>query len=93
MRLDDGSWAVAWEDDLSGHDQSYVRRILPSRRELGPVRCMNELETKSVPDRVLPSIVAWRGGWIAAWGDRRRSLGWDVFVRVAGPGFDAPTER
>ena len=49
---------MGWEDDLAGHDQSYVRRIRPSRRELGPIGCLNELETKAVPDRVLPA------GWV-----------------------------
>ncbi|MBK7876908.1 MAG: hypothetical protein IPJ77_14375 [Planctomycetes bacterium] len=93
VRLDDGTWAVAWEDDLSGHDQTYVRRILASKRELGPVRCMNELDSKVVPDRVLPSIAPWNGGWIATWGDRRRSLGWDVYAKVAGPRFDAIRPR
>lgn len=93
VRLDDGSWIVAWEDDLSGHDQSYVRRVLRSRKELGPVVCANELETKSVPDRVLPAIASYQGGWIAAWGDRRRSRGWDVYVRVVGRAFDALPKR
>ncbi|MBI5362348.1 MAG: hypothetical protein HZA53_04155 [Planctomycetes bacterium] len=88
VRLDDGGWVVAWEDDLSGYDQTCVRRILPSKRELGPVRTLNQTETRSVPDRVLPAIAAWRGGFFGAWGDRRRSLGWDVYARAVGPRFD-----
>lgn len=93
FRLDDGTWTVAWEDDLSGHDQIYVRRILASRSELGPVRLVNETETRCVPDRVLPAVAAWRGGWLAAWGDRRRSLGWDVYLRAVGPRFDDARKR
>lgn len=93
FRLDDGTWTVAWEDDLSGHDQIYVRRILASRSELGSVRLVNETETRCVPDRVLPAVAAWRGGWLAAWGDRRRSLGWDVYLRAVGPRFDDARKR
>jgi hypothetical protein len=92
-RLADGSWVCAWEDDLSGYDHIHARRILPGARALGATVLVEELTTRSVPDRVLPSIAAWKDGFLAAWGDRRRSLGWDVFAKVLGAGWDAPAPR
>lgn len=88
-RLADGSIAIAWEDDLSGYDHTLLRRIQPNGRELGPIVRINELETTAVEDRVAPAVAAFRDGVVAAWGDRRRSKGWDVYVRVLGPKFDA----
>jgi hypothetical protein len=49
---------------------------------------INELETKAVEDRVAPKIAVLTDGIVAAWGDRRRSLGWDVYLRILGPKFD-----
>lgn len=92
-RLADGSWLVAWEDDLSGYDEIHARRILPSGRALGRAVLVNELPSRSVPDRVLPSVAACGDGFLACWGDRRRSLGWDVFVKRAGARWDAPEAR
>jgi hypothetical protein len=92
-RLADGTWAVAWEDDISGYDHAYVRRIEKDRRELGPIVRINELETKSIQDRQAPRIAALADGLQCAFGDRSRSLGWDVRVRVVGPGFDQVGKR
>lgn len=92
-RLSDGSWVVAWEDDLSGYDEIHARRILPSGRALGRTVLVNEIGSRSVPDRVLPSIAASAAGFIACWGDRRRSLGWDVFVKLLGARWDAADPR
>ena len=91
-RLADGSIAVSWEDDLSGYDHTLLRRIRPSGRELGPIVRINELETTVVEDRVAPSIAPFRDGVLAAWSDRRRSKGWDIYVRILGPRFDAVTK-
>ena len=88
IRLADGTWAVAWEDDISGHDQTYLRRILKNGRELGPTVRINELETSSVPDRQAPVAAALSDGIVALWSDRRRSKGWDVYCKLLGPRFD-----
>jgi hypothetical protein len=49
---------------------------------------INELATKSIQDRVAPRLAPLADGLLCAFGDRSRSLGWDVRVRVVGPGFD-----
>ncbi len=88
VRLADGSFAVAWEDDISFYDHAYVRRIDAAGKWLGPMMRLNELETKFMPDRVSPSIAPLGNGLVATWGDRRRSLGFDVFLKICGPRFD-----
>ncbi len=88
VRLADGTWAVGWEDDISGYDSTYVRRILKDQRQLGPVVRINELASKSILDRVAPRLAPLADGLLSAFGDRSRSLGWDVRVRIVGPGFD-----
>ena len=88
VRLADGSWAVAWEDDASGLDQTFVRRLLADGRGMGPTRLLNELPTKFVGDRVNPRLAAYGNGFLAAFGDRRRSLGLDALVKSVGPAFD-----
>lgn len=92
-RLADGSWVAAWEDDLSGYDHIHARRILPGARSLGPTVLVEDPLSRSVPDRVLPSVSAWGDGFIATWGHRRRSLGWDVDVKVLGAGWDGSAGR
>jgi len=93
VRLADGTWAVAWEDDVSGYDHAYVRRIQKDRRGLGPIMRINDLATISIEDRVAPHLAPFADGILFAFGDRSRSLGWDVRVRVSGPNFDPPAER
>jgi hypothetical protein len=88
VRLADGTWAVGWEDDISGYDSTYARRIEKDQRHVGPVMRINELATKSIQDRVAPRLAPLADGLLCAFGDRSRSLGWDVRVRVVGPGFD-----
>lgn len=87
-RLPDKTYAIAWEDDISGYDHGYLRRIGANARELGPIVRINELETKAVEDRVAPKIAVLGDGIVSAWGDRRRSQGWDVYLRILGPKFD-----
>ena len=89
VRLADGTWAVAWEDDISGYDNTYVRRIEKDERHVGPIVRINELATKSIQDRCAPRLAPLADGVVFAFGDRSRSLGWDVRVRVVGPAFDA----
>lgn len=87
-RLADGTWAVVWEDDISGLDNTYVRRIQKDQRQVGPIVRINELATKSIQDRCAPRVAALTDGLLFAFGDRARSLGWDVRVRIVGPKFD-----
>jgi len=93
VRLPDKTYVVAWEDDISGYDHTYVRRILPNARELGRIVRMNELETKAVEDRTAPQIAVLGDGFVGAWNDRRRSLGWDIYARILGPKFDEVKAR
>lgn len=87
-RLSDKSYVVAFEDDISYYDHTYVRRILPGGRELGAIVRLNELETKAVEDRTAPQIAVLGDGFVGAWNDRRRSQGWDIYARILGPKFD-----
>jgi hypothetical protein len=93
IRLADRTWAVAWEDDISMHDQTYLRRILENGKELGPTVLINQLETLSVPDRQAPVVAALSEGIAALWNDRRRSKGWDVYMKLLGPRFDDVRRR
>jgi hypothetical protein len=93
VRLPDKTYVVAWEDDISGYDHTYVRRILPNAHELGRIVRMNELETKAVEDRTAPQIAVLGDGFVGAWNDRRRSLGWDIYARILGPKFDEVKAR
>ena len=93
ITLADGSFAVAWEDDLSGLDQTLVRRIEPSALHMfgtTSTRLLNELDTLFVGDRVAPRIAPLGEGLIAVFGDRRRSLGLDVRAKILGKDFDQP---
>jgi hypothetical protein len=91
VRLADGSYAVAWEDDLSGLDQTLVRRMQADGQGMhgaDSARLLNELETLFVGDRVAPRIAPFGDGLVVVFGDRRRSLGLDARVKVLGPNFD-----
>lgn len=87
-RLADGSWVVAWEDDISGFDHVYARRVLDHPDWMGPAITLNQRESPGLAARSRPVVAALGDGFLAAWGDRRRSLGWDVFVKILGPAFD-----
>lgn len=91
-RLKDGSILVAWEDDISYYDQTYCRRIAADGWSMGTRMLLNELETAFVIDRVAPRVAAMGDGFLAAWGDRRRSKGLDVYAKYVGPRFDEPAE-
>lgn len=87
-RLADGSFAVAWEDDISYNDMCYVRRVAANGKTLGPWMRITELDTLFVPDRVAPRITALGDGWAAVFADRRRSRGFDAWIKIVGPLFD-----
>jgi hypothetical protein len=88
--LADGSFAVAWEDDVSYYDQVYLRRVLADGSEVGPWRRLAGHESRFAPDRIAPRIAALGDGVAAVFGDRSRSRGLDVRLTVLGPRFDAP---
>jgi len=87
-RLADGSFLAAWEDDLSGFDHTNARRIDRDARTLGPTITLNERETLFNQTRQRPSVAPLGEGFIGIWADRRRSRGFDVYLRVLGPAFD-----
>lgn len=87
-RLADGTFAVAWEDDVSYADQCYVRRVSADGARIGRMCRLNQEETKHMPDRVAPRIVRFGDGFLTAFGDRRRSQGFDVRVKIVGAAFD-----
>ncbi len=92
-RLSDGSWAVAWRDDLSGTSHVLVRRIDANGRDLGPVRRLHGLGGGFVDETLDPDIAALGDGLLGLWSDVRRSRGFDVAARILGPGFDFESDR
>jgi len=88
-RLLDGSFVVAWEDDLSGFDHTNARRVARDGRTLGPTITLNEREAFFNQTRQRPNVAPLGKGFIGIWADRRRSRGFDVYLRVLGPEFDA----
>jgi hypothetical protein len=93
IRIANGTWVVAWEDDISAHDNTYLRRIDKNGKDLGPTVRINELETLCIPDRQAPLIAPLADGIAAVWSDRRRSKGWDVYAKIVGPRFDEVRRR
>jgi hypothetical protein len=87
--LADGSWVVAWEDDISGRDHTLARRIAPDASSAGAVVTLNQRAAFFVETRTAPRLAALGDGFLAAWGDRRRSLGHDVFAALFGARFDS----
>jgi hypothetical protein len=88
ITLADGSFLVAYEDDLSGYDHTLAQRIDPAGRRVGALVRLNQLEATHLEDRVAPRVAPFGAGFTAAFGDRRRSQGWDVSWTIYGPGFD-----
>jgi hypothetical protein len=88
VTLPDGSFAVAFEGDISGYDHTYIRRVLADGETMGPTVTLNERESPRIPTRGRPLIAALGDNVVSLFSDRRRSQGWDVFLRVLGPGFD-----
>ena len=90
--LSDGSFVVAWEDDLYGYDHTYLRRV-HSDGELGPVHTLNQRGEVFAETRTRPLVAPLGKGLVGAWADRRRSLGFDVCLRILGSKFDKPRRR
>ncbi len=93
VRLSDRTWAVAWEDDLSGFDQIHLRRILNAGTELGPTVRLTSPGTGCSPNHQSPHIAPAGDGLAALWSSSARSKGWDVELAFFGPRFDAPRTR
>lgn len=87
-RLTDGSWVVAWQDDLSGEDQIHARRLRLAPFSLGPTVTVNQRAPALNGARRSPRVAALGDGFVATWTEARRSRGLDVFARVLGAGFD-----
>jgi hypothetical protein len=49
---------------------------------------LNGQQSTFIPDRVAPRIAVLGDGIAATFGDRHRSLGFDVTLKVVGPRFD-----
>ena len=92
-RLSDGSWAVAWEDDLSLRDSAYVRRIFPGARVLGPVRLLSHRTDGHQLSAFAPCLAAVDSGLVATWVDAQRGRGFDVWFRPVGADFDGHPSR
>jgi len=88
VRLDDGTFAVAWEDDLSGHDEIHARRILASEADLGPSARLTSPSRGCSLDHQSPHIASAGEGLAALWSSSERSKGWDVVLAVFGSRFD-----
>ena len=93
IRSGDGSWLVAWEDDISYLDHTYVRRLPGGSKEPGPVRLIERREEVYHENYQAPRLAPLEGGFLAAWSDCRRGQGFDVFVKVLGLGFDKAQRR
>jgi hypothetical protein len=93
VRLKEGGWAVAWEDDISYYDHTYVRRLLPELGQLGPVRTLNPREAVFNENRGAPRLAPVSTGLAAVWSDCSRSKGFDACLRILGNGFDREPAR
>jgi len=93
VRLADGSSAVAWEDDISGHDEAHLRRIPKSGRDLGPIVRLDSPSRGCALDHQAPRIAPARSGFAAIWSSSERSKGWDVVLEAFGPRFDSLAPR
>lgn len=91
--LADGSFLVAFEDDLSGYDHALAQRVDAGGKQLGPLVLLNEITTTHCEDRVAPRVAPFGRGFTAVFGDRHRSQGWDVSWTAYGEGFDALPPR
>jgi hypothetical protein len=88
IRLADGSFVVAWEDDIVGVDQVVLRRVGADGRTLGPRCLLHQTGSVYVEDRTAGWIAPLGDGLVGAWDDRRRSRGHDIYVRALGARFD-----
>jgi hypothetical protein len=93
LRLADGTCAVAWEDDITGHDEIHLRRILRAGPELGPIVRLDSPSRGCALDHEAPHLGTARAGLAAVWSSSERSRGWDVVLESYGPRFDALPPR
>ncbi len=98
LRLPDGTWVVAWEDDLSGVDHVVARRIHADKKTVGPTVMLDPWLAESIDVRHAPRLAVLGDGFAALWSDQARAKGQDVVLRRFGAEFDAspkppPTEE
>ena len=83
IRMPNGELYVTWEDDISGRDHCFIRRLSPDGQTLGPRKLINEVPTDFVEHRyapiIAPLITPTGPGYLAVWGDLSRGQGHDVF--------------
>ncbi len=83
VRMPNGELFIAWEDDISGRDHCFMRRVSADGRALGPRMLINETATNYVEDRhapmLAPLLTTGGPGLLAVWDDLARGLGHDVF--------------
>ena len=83
VRMPNGELYISWEDDISGRDHCFVRRVSADGAILGPTMLINETATAYVEDRhaalLAPLITPGGPGLLAIWDDLARSKGHDVF--------------
>lgn len=82
-RMPNGELYIAWEDDISGRDHCFIRRLSPDGQTLGPRQLINEVETSFVEHRyapvIAPLVTPTGPGYLALWNDLSRRQGHDVF--------------
>lgn len=88
LRLAGGDWVVVWEDDISSWDQIHARRVHSDGVRMGAAVTLNGMEKAFTMGRTGPVAAPLGAGFVAAWADRSRGLGSDVFVTVVGAAFD-----
>lgn len=88
IRNRDGSWAVAWEDNLSGSVQICLRRLDGQSLLPGPVVALHQQAAAVNPDCGQPRLATMGPALLGVWVDHRLSQGHDVFQRLLGEGFD-----
>ncbi len=83
LRMPNGELYIAWEDDISGRDHCFIRRLTPDGQTAGPRQLINEVETHFVEHRyapiIAPLITPTGPGYLALWGDLSRGQGHDIF--------------
>ena len=92
-RLADGTYALAWEDDIAMFDFVNVRRLSEDLTQLGPTLQLCERPEEFLKAHNHAKVAAFREGFVAVWTDTRRSQGSDVYWKVVGARFDARGAR
>ena len=83
VRMPNGELYIAWEDDISGRDHCFIRRLTSDGQTMGPRKLINEVETGFVEHRyapiIAPLVTPTGPGYLALWGDLSKGQGHDIF--------------